>query len=87
MAKYECAYCGKQYEDPIDRARCEFACVEKIKEKEEVERQKKLNADKERRYKEVEAKYNELAKAVKEYNKDYGTFSFSTSNFPWHFVW
>ena len=45
MNKFKCAYCGKEWNSPLDRAKCEMACAEKIKQEELQEAYEKREED------------------------------------------
>lgn len=34
MEKFKCAYCGQEWDNPLERAKCEMSCAEKIKQDE-----------------------------------------------------
>lgn len=69
---FKCSFCGKEFENALDRANCEIKCDEDIKIKAEKERQAKLNAEKNKRYDEIKCKANELETLIKQFNNDYG---------------
>lgn len=90
-AFYVCPICGSEYTDPVDLAHCILSCEEIQRKKEAEEKQKKLDAEKETRYKEIEAQYKKLAGLIKDYTRDYGSFSFkrnySDDDYPTSFFW
>ena len=68
---FTCSYCGKEYDTPIERARCEISCDKRIKEQEEraeLERLRGERKDREEKIQEAFDKYLDLAKA---FNNDY----------------
>lgn len=80
---FKCSFCGKEYENALDRARCEIECDKANKAKAEQEKQNMLKAEKSKRIKELDKAYIEYfetcteakekyLKLVEQYNKDYG---------------
>ena len=46
MENYTCAYCGKQYNSPSTRARCELECFQKLEgHRQKAELQKKMEEE------------------------------------------
>ena len=79
---FKCSFCGKEFENAPDRARCEIECDKANKVKSETERREKLKAEQKARVDEVAkayAEYAETCKSAKEkfvsirkkYNEDY----------------
>lgn len=66
---YECPYCGTEYGAPSDLAHCILRCEKK-------EKQAKLTAEKEARYKEVINAYENFEELRSKYVDDYGSFTF-----------
>lgn len=86
---FKCSFCGKEYENALDRAKCEIECDKANKAKIEAERQNKLKAEKAKRIEEIDkayAEYLETCKSAKEkylkiaeqYNKDYGVTAYNS---------
>lgn len=88
---YTCPYCGAEYSNPVDLAHCILSCEETQRKNAEEEKKKKLEAEKEARYKEIEEQSKKLSELIKEYTKDYGSFSFKRSysdgDYPTNFFW
>ena len=83
---FKCSFCGKEYENALDRAKCEIECDKANKVKAEQEKQDKLKAEAMKRENEVIRAYNEYTKTCNEakekyekiaeqYEKDYGKFT------------
>ena len=70
---YKCSFCGAEYSQAIDRARCEFACDEKYKHAAEEEKRKKLIEERTARYEECVAATKQAEKLWTNYLKDYGS--------------
>lgn len=87
---YTCPYCGSEHSNPVDLAHCILSC-EETQRKNAEEEKKKLEAEKEARYKEIEEQSKKLSELIKEYTKDYGSFSFKRSysddDYPTSFFW
>jgi hypothetical protein len=69
---FKCSICGKEYDTPVGRARCEIECDKANQAKAEQERNEKLKAEKNKRYDEIKCKANELETLIKQFNNDYG---------------
>lgn len=69
---YKCSYCGAEYSQAIDRAKCELVCDEKAKQEAELSRVRKLREERAARYNEILKKTEELNRMWVEYEKDYG---------------
>lgn len=80
---FKCSICGKEYDTPVDRARCEIECDKTNHIKAEKEKQDKLKAEKAKCIEEIDKAYVEYfetcteakekyLKIVEQYNKDYG---------------
>ena len=68
---FKCSYCGKEFETPVERARCEIACEAEQKRKAEQERVKKLQGEKLDRCNEIQEDIKKLNQKIVSYNKDY----------------
>ena len=88
---FKCSFCGKEYENALDRARCEIRCDEKIKTELEQERQEKLKLEKDKRIEEVDNAYDEYRstcynskekyiKIMEKYCNDYNINFYNTNN-------
>lgn len=71
---YTCPYCKEEYTDPVDLAHCILSCEEKKKVEEEKQKQEKLAAEKDARYKEIQAAEEKLIELKKAYIEDYGSY-------------
>jgi len=56
---YRCGICGKDFDNTLDRAKCEIECDKKIKVEAEKQKQENLKAEKEKRIAELESAYEE----------------------------
>lgn len=72
---YKCSFCGAEYSQAIDRARCEFACDEKIKQTAEEEKQKKMAEERAARYDECVTVSRQAERLWNDFMKDYGSCS------------
>ena len=76
---YTCPYCGKEYSNPVDLAHCILSCEEIERKAAEEEKKKKLEAEKETRYKEIEESITHTKALISSFVKDYGKISLSSS--------
>ena len=77
---YDCPYCGKEYTEPEDLARCILNCAEKKKQEEKRLQEAKLSAEKEKRKKEVDEAIANCKALTKAYMRDYGIYSFTSTD-------
>jgi len=61
---FKCSFCGKEFENAPDRAKCEIECDKKIKVEAEKQKQENLKAEKEKRIAELETAYEEYQTTV-----------------------
>ena len=84
MKEYNCEYCGKSYDTPAERARCEIDCSERIKREEDAERYNLLKKDMEAREKKIQDLLNsrneiatkldnEIRDEIRRYDNDFNT--------------
>jgi len=80
---YKCGICGKEYDKPVDRAKCEIACTEKKEEEARKAAERKKAAEYEVRKKEVDAAFNRAYELKEKFLKDYHTYEYikTTGNF------
>ena len=71
---FKCSICDKEYEDAMDRARCELACGKKQQEEAKKAAEAKKQADKMARKAKVDKAYDEADKLRDEYVEDYGVY-------------
>lgn len=79
---YKCSFCNKEYDNPVDRAKCELNCDAKIRIEKENIRKEKLKKEKDARYSEIIEESKKMKDMISNYIKDYGDFSFKSDNFP-----
>ena len=72
---YECAICGNKYVTIEERAKCENACVNKLKELEAKRLAEKKEKEKDTRYQEVLDARKKFYELRAQYVKDYGEFN------------
>ena len=75
MVVYCCSYCDKEYESPVDRAKCEITCAKKIELEAEKLRKENLEKEKDARMKEIEQKGKEYYDLIRSYIRDYGSIN------------
>lgn len=76
---YTCPYCKEEYTDPSDLAHCILSCKDKKKQEEESRKKAELALEKENRKRELDEAFENWNKLRKEFIKDYGYYSTSTS--------
>lgn len=67
MSKFVCSYCGKEYDDAIDRARCEIKCGD-IQRKARAEEEKRVDAQ------EIDNMLNAVISKISSFEKKYGKY-------------
>lgn len=67
MNKYTCGFCGKEYDNYNDYAKCVATCWEKKQEQDKKEREDKLAKQKQERI-------NRISKLEKMYNAEINSF-------------
>ena len=72
---YVCSYCNKEYEQPIDRAKCEITCAKKKELEDERLRKEALEKETEVRMKEIEMKGKEYCNLIRNFIRDYGSIN------------
>ena len=79
---FKCSICDKEYEDAMDRARCELACGKKQQEEAKKAAEAKKQAEQLARktkvdeaYDRADELYDEAHKLRDEYVKDYGVYT------------
>ena len=77
---YVCSYCNKEYEQPIDRAKCEITCAKKKELEAEKLRKENLEKEKTARMKEIELKGKEYVELIRQFIKDYGSINLGYSD-------
>lgn len=89
ITMYKCSICGKQYPTVAERAKCELACVKKLKEDAKKAAEAKKNAERDARKKEVTDAIEHTSDLISKYVKDYGAYSYDgkklkdSSDFFW----
>ena len=80
---YKCGICGKEYDEPVNRAKCEIACAEKKEAEARKAAERKKAAEYEARKKEVDAAFDRAYELREKFLKDYNTYEYikTTSNF------
>ena len=73
---YKCAICEKTHADVMSRAKCEIACMEKIKESERKVAAAKKAAEQKMRKDAVDEAIQRAAKLQRDYINDYGHYEY-----------
>ena len=75
---YKCGICGKEYDKPVDRAKCEIACTEKKEEEERKAAETKKEIEYAARKAEVDMAYEKFLDLRRKMVKDYGSYEYRT---------
>jgi len=68
---FKCSFCGKEFENALDRANCEIECDKEIKVKAERQKQEKLRKQQQERKDEVTKAYNEYIETCNKAKEKY----------------
>ena len=71
---FKCSICNKEYENAMDRARCELACGQKQEEAAKKAAEAKKKAEQMSRHAKVDEAYDLADKLRDEYVEDYGVY-------------
>ena len=80
--QYKCGVCGEIFDSISERMNCEMKCLKKQEEEARKAAEEKKKAEKETRYNEVVAAYDNFNKLLKKYTHDYGTFVWNGTDVP-----
>lgn len=75
---FKCSICDKEYENAMDRARCELACGKKQEEEAKKAAEAKKMAEQPARKAEVDKARETYVKLYNEYINDYGEYAYET---------
>lgn len=75
--KFKCGICGKIYDDIKSRSTCEAACLKKQEEEAKKVAEAKKKAERADRHAKVTSLIDTAYAALKDYEKDYGPFSYT----------
>jgi hypothetical protein len=78
--QFKCSICGKIYDKPIDRAKCEIDCTKKQEEDAKRLLEEKKKAEQKARHAEVTKAIDDAYKLLDKYMKDYGTYHYNGNN-------
>ena len=84
---YQCGICGKEYNNVIDRAKCEIACTEKAEEEAKKAAEAKKKEERKIRKMEVDEAFEHLHALVTAYVKDYGHYEYGDGGQDTNFYW
>ena len=84
---YKCGICGKEFNNVLDRAKCEIACAEKAEEAAKKAAEEKKKEEQKIRKKEVDTALENLHKLVSAYVKDYGHYEYGDGGEDTNFYW
>lgn len=72
---FKCSICNKEYENAMDRARCELACCKKLEEEAKKAAEAKKQAEQMADKAKVDEAYDLADKLRDEYVKKYGAYT------------
>jgi hypothetical protein len=84
---YQCGICGKEYNNVLDRAKCEIACTEKAEEEARKIAEAKKKEEQKVRKAEVDEAFEHLHKLVTAYVKDYDHYEYGDGGDNTNFYW
>lgn len=84
---YKCGICGKEFNNVLDRAKCEINCSQKAEEEARKAEEAKKREEQNARKTEVDAAFEHLHKLVTEYVKDYGNYEYNDGGENTNFYW
>lgn len=77
---FKCSVCGKEYEQAMDRARCEIACLRRKEEEDRKAAELRKKEEKAARKAEVDAAFDKAMQLREAYLKDYDTYIYTYNN-------
>jgi hypothetical protein len=84
---YKCGICGKEFDNILDRAKCEIDCSHKAEEEAKKAAEAKKKEEQKVRKAEVDAAFKHLHELVTSYVKDYGHYEYSDGGEDTNFYW
>lgn len=84
---YKCGICGKEYNNVLDRAKCEIACAERAEEEARKAAEAKKKEEQKIRKAEVDEVFERLHELITNYVKDYGHYEYSDGGEDTNFYW
>lgn len=84
---YKCGICGAEYNNILDRAKCEIACTERVEEEARKAEELKKKEEQMTRKVEVDEAFQHLHKLMTAYIKDYGHYEYSDGGEDTNFHW
>lgn len=82
---FKCSVCDKEYENAMDRARCELACGKKMEEAAKKAAEAKKKEEQQARWAEVEMAHQHYRELYNAYLKDYepNTYNVAAGYYDW----
>lgn len=84
---YKCGICGNEFNNVLDRAKCEIACSEKAEAEAKKAAEAKKKEEQATRKAEVDFAFEALHKLMTTYVKDYGSYEYTKGDDKSHFHW
>lgn len=84
---YKCGICGKEFDNVLQRAKCEIACTERIEAEAKKAAEEKKKAEQILRKNAVDESFENLHRLVTAYVKDYGHYEYGDGGEETNFHW
>lgn len=84
---YKCGVCGNEFDNVLERAKCEIACTERIEAEAKKAAEAKKKEEQNVRKAEVDEAFKILHKLVTAYVKDYGHYEYGDGGEETNFYW
>jgi hypothetical protein len=84
---YKCGICGMEFDNVLDRAKCEIECSRKAEEEAKKAAEAKKKEEQQLRKSAVDEAFEHLHKLVTAYVKDYGSYEYDNNGEDTNFYW
>ena len=84
---YKCGVCGKEFNNVLNRAKCEIACTERVEAEAKKAAELKKKEEQKTRKAEVDSSFENLHKLITAYVKDYGHYEYGDGGEETNFYW
>ena len=84
---YKCGICGKEFNNVLDRAKCEIACTEKAEAEAKAAAEAKKKEEQKLRKEAVDEAFENLHRLVTAYVQDYGHYEYGNGGEDTNFYW
>ena len=84
---YKCGICGKEFDNVLDRAKCEIECSKKAEEEAKKAAEAKKREEQMARKAEVDRAFKTLYDLMDAYVKEYGHYEYGDGGVETNFYW